>query len=542
VSELSWALLSLAVLTLASEDLACASAGLLVANGGAPFAAAAAACFVGILVGDLLLYWLGRAFGSFALERAPLRWFVSRAAVARGEAWFAAKGSRVLFAARFLPGARLPTYVAAGICRCPPGQFAFWLAFAGALWTPAAVALAAATANRTPGETPRSLTDYAQSWELWAAFGVLLLLSHGIPALATWQGRRMLLSRFRRLTRWEFWPAWFFNIPVVLHFLWLALRHRSLTLFTAANPGIPTGGLIGESKSQILHGLAGDATVARFRVLPAGLSVEGRLELVDAFLRDHDLAWPLVLKPDVGQRGDGVVIVASREHLHEHLRASATTAPDQLVQEHVRGEEFGVFYARHPEEAHGRLLSITGKVFPEVTGDGISPLRHLILADARAVCQAALHLRNLEAELDRVPAAGERVSLTRIGNHCRGTQFTDAGSDATPELLLEIERISRRFAAFFFGRFDLRAPTVADLRAGTNLRILELNGVASEMTHIYQPGTPLLRAYATLFAQWRLAFAIGEENVRRGARPTPLRELVGMVWRNAGPHPPALAP
>ena len=51
---------------------------------------------------------------------------------------------------------------------------------------------------------------------------------------------------------------------VVADGLWLALRHRGTTLFTVVNPGIGAGGgLVGESKSEILKGLAG-------RLLKAG--------------------------------------------------------------------------------------------------------------------------------------------------------------------------------------------------------------------------------------------------------------------------------
>jgi hypothetical protein len=50
-----WTLLGLALATLASEDLACIAAGLLVAQGAISFPAATAACLAGILVGDLAL-------------------------------------------------------------------------------------------------------------------------------------------------------------------------------------------------------------------------------------------------------------------------------------------------------------------------------------------------------------------------------------------------------------------------------------------------------------------------------------------------------
>ena len=77
----------------------------------------------------------------------------------------------------------------------------------------------------------------------------------------------------------------------------------------------------------------------------------------------------------------------------------------------------------------------------------------------------------------------------------------------------------------------------ADLLAGRNLRILELNGVLSESTHIYDPRYGVFRAWRTLFAQWRLAFEIAAANRRRGARPARFAELAGLLRerRNARP-------
>ncbi len=69
---------------------------------------------------------------------------MSPEAVERGSAWFARRGSGALLLARFVPGSRLPTYVAAGVLRYPAGAFSLWLLGAAAVWTPLLVGLAAA--------------------------------------------------------------------------------------------------------------------------------------------------------------------------------------------------------------------------------------------------------------------------------------------------------------------------------------------------------------------------------------------------------------
>jgi len=65
--------------------------------------------------------------------------------------------------------------------------------------------------------------------------------------------------------------------------------------------------------------------------------------------------------------------------------------------------------------------------------------------------------------------------------------------------------------------------------AGRYIKVIELNGVTSEATHIYDPKMSLIDAYRVLFEQWRIAFEIGDRNRARGVRPIVIRELVRAV-------------
>jgi len=55
-----------------------------------------------------------------------------------------------------------------------------------------------------------------------------------------------------KLFHWEFWPFGILQGPVFLYWLWLSVRARSLLFFSASNPGILSGGMLGESKSEVL--------------------------------------------------------------------------------------------------------------------------------------------------------------------------------------------------------------------------------------------------------------------------------------------------
>jgi hypothetical protein len=175
------------------------------------------------------------------------------------------------------------------------------------------------------------------------------------------------------------------------------------------------------------------------------------------------------------------------------------------------------------------VFSVTEKRMPVVVGDGRRTLEELILADDRAVCMADFYLRKNSQRVREAPSAGETFQLVEIGTHCRGAIFLDGSDAITPALQQAIQRIVDGFDGFFFGRFDIRVPSTEDFMAGRDLKVIELNGVTSEATHIYDPKGSLFQAYRVLFEQWRIAFEIGHRNRERGVRPSSVTELIRMV-------------
>jgi membrane protein DedA with SNARE-associated domain len=517
------ALVALALATLVSEDLACIAAGLLVAQGSLSFGPAAAACFVGIFSGDLLLVLAGRGIGRPALAVAPLRWWITAESVARAERWFYRRGPCLILASRFMPGTRLPTYFAAGVLRAPLAPFLAWFFLACALWTPLLVGGAVFF-----GEAAlRVFNTWTNAVPLLIGAGIVaLMVSRFAVALSTWRGRRLLLSRWRRLTRWEFWPMWAVYPPIVGYTLWLGVRHRCFTLFTIANPGIGAGGgLAGESKSSILRGLAGAGdAVAPWSLIAAG-ALHARTAAVADFLRGGGYDFPIVLKPDVGERGSGVVIARDWASVERVLQAEPAA---MVAQAYVPGVEFGVFYVRLPSAERGKIFSITAKHLVSVIGDGRRTLEELILADDRAVCMARFFLLRHESRLDEIPAVGEIVTLSELGTHSRGALFLDGTELVTPALTAAVERVSRAHAGFYFGRYDVRTPSAEALQRG-EFTVIELNGLTSESTSIYDPRHSVWFGWRVLCAQWRLAFAIAAENRAAGAKPLTLREVWTLV-------------
>lgn len=336
--------------------------------------------------------------------------------------------------------------------------------------------------------------------------------------------RLRLAIRWGRLRRWEFWPAWLFYIPVVLYILWLGLRFRSWTAFTAANPAFEAGGVVGESKAVALAALMRNAPdlVAEFEFLAHHQALTQRIATASASAAQMG-GYPVVLKPNIGARGRGVAVIRDEAQLRAYLDAAAG---DVLIQRYIGGEEFGVFVWLDPVSRRPRVYSITNKCFPAVSGDGRSTLSQLIAADARARLIAPLLWQRFASRLHEIPATGERFALVEIGAHCRGSLFLDATHLATPALTAAMGRLFDAIPGFHFGRLDLRCPSAAHLSRGDGLQILEVNGVTAEAAHIYHPDTPLLVGYVSILKQWRVAFEIGAANARAGAVVTGPLELL----------------
>jgi pimeloyl-ACP methyl ester carboxylesterase/membrane protein DedA with SNARE-associated domain len=516
--------LTLALSTLISEDLACIAAGLLVSDGRAGFLLVVLACFVGIFVGDMMLFLAGKAIGPKTLQWKPVRWFISPERLENSQKWLERNGAVVIFTSRFIPGTRLPTYLAAGLLHRGSLVFIAYFLASAAVWTPLLVGSAAGLFLPLMHYGPMATKPLLIKIVL-TGLVFLLLLRVGIKA-ATFRGRRQLLGWFYRKIRWEFWPMYVFYSPVLLYVLYLSLKFKGLTVFTSCNPGMVAGGFIGESKNDILRRLsgAGDAML-RFVLIEKGDAAE-RIEKAQAFLASEKLQFPVVLKPDAGQRGSGVAVIRSEQQLSDYLRNKNY---DTIVQEYAAGMEFGVFYYRHPHEPTGHIFSITEKRLPVLVGDGHRTLEHLILSDDRAVCMAHFYERKNAGRLDQVVANGERVQLVELGTHCRGAIFLDGTATITPALTEAIDRISKTFDGFYFGRYDIRVPSTDDWMAGRNLKIVELNGVSSEATHIYDPKLSLSQAYRVLFNQWRIAFEIGGENRAQGFPPAKIGELLQLM-------------
>jgi membrane protein DedA with SNARE-associated domain len=508
--------------TFASEDLTCVTVGLLVRSGQLNWLTGVGGCFVGILVGDLGLWLLGRLMAVGLLRWSCLNRRLPMQRLESFAQWFDRRGWAAVLAARFLPGTRLPLYLAAGALGRKAGRFILWAALAGLLWVPLLI-----LATALLGEVFLDPFAYlfGRGWPaLLLVVITLFLILRVVTLTCTPVGRSKLMAVISRLWRWEFWPSWLFYLPLLPWLAYLSLRHRGVLTWTAANPGIPHGGVVGESKYAILAELP-DQWVIPSLLVPPG-EVSSRLQRVRQAIVRQGWTFPLILKPDAAQRGAGVRRVHDLVDVEKYLQGQPAAI---VVQKYHPGPfEAGIFYYRLPGEK-GHIFSVTDKVFPVLVGDGRSTLEELIWRHPRFRMQARTFLARHDAERGRILAEGESFALALAGNHCQGTMFRDGAHLITPELERAVDAIARAFPEFLIGRFDVRYTDPDAFKAGRDLAIVELNGVTSESTNIYDPSWSLLAAYRTLYWQWSLLYRIGAANRQRGQVPTGILTLLRLV-------------
>jgi hypothetical protein len=304
-----------------------------------------------------------------------------------------------------------------------------------------------------------------------------------------------------KLGSWEYWPIWATYLPASLYYSYLSLRAGSPFFFSAANPSIENGGMFFESKKDVY------AQIPEY-LYPCTVHIEADTELGEIFskIKEKGMSFPLVAKPDRGERGWLVKIIYTTDQLIEYV---TIVRRNFLLQAYVHFPmELSIFYVRHPSWQKGKITSITGKQFLSVTGDGRSTLKKLIRENPRTFLQEETLYKIQGFNGDEILPAGEEKILVRIGNHARGTTFLNYKHLIDDAMETAIDSISKKIPGFHFGRLDMVCKSVEALKQEEDFYILELNGAGAEPAHIYQPGYSYFRAQLDIMKHFKLMFDI----------------------------------
>ena len=337
-----------------------------------------------------------------------------------------------------------------------------------------------------------------------------------------WRSRFWALVRrcFTHVFYWEFWPMYVFHFPTALYYLWLSLRSRSFFYFSAANPSMWLGGMKGESKRSIYSILPQEHIPFTYF-----FKAETSTSEVRSVMSKHHLTYPIVLKPDVGERGKRVNTIHNDEELSTYL---SSNEDHFILQSYVDYPiEVGLFYYRIPNEERGRVSALTIKKPLFVRGDGQSTVEQLMQLHLRTNCAITTLKTSNPKLLSYLPKPKEFVMVAQKGTHAKGSVFLNGNKHITPELVTFIDQLSKQIPGFYYGRFDIRCCSLAGLAKGADFKIIELNGTGGEPSTIYDPRTKLLAAYKQVFHHMNVMYRIACMNHKRGVPYTSLSEVIG---------------
>ena len=335
--------------------------------------------------------------------------------------------------------------------------------------------------------------------------------------LSFWQ-RIKASPRYIRYRYWEFWPIWLLNIPVFFIWIYFSIRARSFFFFSAANPTIETGGLFGESKFNIMKKVP-DHLKPKTIFVPGGSTVEFVLN----DLKNASIDFPVIAKPDVGERGFMVKKLTGPDDLAQYLDKCKVGF---LIQEFIDyPNEMSLTHYRMPGSSHGCITSVSIKDKLKVTGDGKSKVWELIFDYPRTCLQLPQLLDDYADILEDVPGEGETVNLSESGNHSKGATFLDSSHLICEELTQTFDEISTSLQDVYFAKYDLKYRSYEQLLKGKGIRIFEVNGVGAEPAHVYDPAFPISKAYPEFYRQWKIIYRISKANHKNG--------VAYMNWREA---------
>jgi hypothetical protein len=162
------------------------------------------------------------------------------------------------------------------------------------------------------------------------------------------------------------------------------------------------------------------------------------------------------------------------------------------------------------------VILIKIKEFMIVTGTGDATIEELIKENPRYEVQLKVLRQEFGKKLQDILPKGKKLNMVPYGNHARGAKFIDGSHWITPKLEETINEICLQIPGFYFGRLDVMYNTIQELESGENFSVVELNGAASEPTHIYDPKHSLFFAWKELARHITYMYEISVVNNKRG--------------------------
>jgi len=321
----------------------------------------------------------------------------------------------------------------------------------------------------------------------------------------------------------EFWSPRVFEIPYYFYLGWQCLRHGiSIKTLAKANYCLDHGE-IGIGSKYVTQLAFDQSHFLPTALVNASLSDSEKQQQIEGFAKQY--GYPVILKSDVGCVGKGIRKV---DNIAELVEATPLLLGDYIVQQFTPFKfECGIFYVR--QQGQGRITGVNQKHFPYVVGNGVDSLAVLARQHERYNHHWQSFLQYLET--DKIPAEGEKVNLSFIGSHTLGCKFTSDDHLLTPALEKAVLDFFDKQPGYNFGRVDVKAENEEALKRGKFV-IIEVNGVASLPTHMFDPSFSLLEAYKVFLQHAKYLAAIAKEHKNQTMDLLSYREVIQRVKTN----------
>ncbi|MCP4883275.1 MAG: ATP-grasp domain-containing protein [Flavobacteriales bacterium] len=331
-----------------------------------------------------------------------------------------------------------------------------------------------------------------------------------------------------KLLHWEHWPTIIYYAPLLPFFIWRSLKAGHPFFYAITNPAILFAGNGTESKFKTLD-LLPESLVPKSILF----TKNDTLSELEKTIKKKRLVFPIIAKPDIGFRGYLVKKINSIQELQSYLRHVKV---DVILQEFVPyDKELGIFYHRIPGQKKGKITSVTIKKFMKIKGDGHLSIAELIENDDRAFLYADLFHAIHKNKLEYILNEGEEITLSVIGNHSKGTQFINGNYLINDDLEGLTDKICHQIKGWYYGRLDIKFNSYDKLLKEKEYKILEVNGIISEPTHIYDAthkDASFYQALKSINRHWRIMAKIARKLHREQHIPYPsVRDyLNNMLW------------
>lgn len=251
-----------------------------------------------------------------------------------------------------------------------------------------------------------------------------------------------------------------FIFVYISNFLYWSVKSKSLGFLIGVNPGIHLGGTVGYSKYALLRQLSPIYIPNTILLWKAVTPDE-----VSEIMEKNNLIFPIILKPDTGLQNSGVRIIYNDNDLKNYLIKNQSIL---LLQEYIdKKSEYAVLYYKFPGNKFGNIFSYSQR------------------------------LRNEKG---------------LAGNTC-----INLNSYINPELEYIFDSLSKNIKGFYFGRFDILADSLEDMKYG-NFKIVEVNGAASIPLHLYDTHFSIRQRRREFKNYWKILYRISKDNALLGSK------------------------